>query len=413
MTPDSLTLGLRERLLEVPYGVFFLFNKLIVPWPLSPLYPTLKEAIPGLNAVFWIPGILVLLVTLLSLRFFQRQRELLFGLLFFWISLIPIAGMLYLGHSPFDHYLYLPMLGIILVLVYGAIKLYCWTRSNGRHLVACALLMFSFFYCLGLVLLTAQRVKVWRSDLSLWKQAVVYYPGQISCFKYGIALAKQNDTVEAIKAWQHSLAFQGHADTHFNLGMSWEKIGQSRRALSSYSQAITLRPGFIDAMLNRGNLLFRLHEYSAALADFNRILVQNSSQASGHFGRGAVLSALNRGREGDQDYRSALAGNSQMVEAWVGLSLNASKRGEFSVALNYLDQALQLRPNEGELYFQRGLILLKVPDESGAVNAFERALAFQGDHLPVLKELLNMAQRHQQPQRVAELQQRIAKLSVK
>jgi hypothetical protein len=160
-----LTLG--ERLLNAgrSYGVYL--KQFFLPFGLSLQYPmprqlTISEVWPFLLLVVGTGAVL--------LWFSRKNAMLLTGFFFFLGTLVPVIGIVQVGaQAHADRYMYLPMLGLCLIL--GQVPL-SWLNAKVPFLLACA-----FF--LLLCLRTGDQVRVWRSTYSLWTAAFQANPDNV------------------------------------------------------------------------------------------------------------------------------------------------------------------------------------------------------------------------------------------
>ncbi len=85
--------------------------------------------------------------------------------------------------------------------------------------------------------------------------------------------------------------------------------------------------------------------------------------------------------DAEREFRRALAIDDEFYPAWYNLALVRSPRGENSAALEALDMTLDAKPGHASALFQKGLILERMGNSSGAIEAYAEAFRINYDLL--------------------------------
>src|SRR5262249_26273625 len=96
-----------------------------------------------------------------------------------------------------------------------------------------------------------------------------------------------------------------HAEALNNRGSALHRLGRTEEALTSYSQALAVRPGFIEASSNLGLALEALGRTEDALASYDKALAIRPDYVDALMNRGNCLMAMNRYHEAQDSYRKA------------------------------------------------------------------------------------------------------------
>jgi Tfp pilus assembly protein PilF len=179
---------------------------------------------PALGGAFIVAALALAWTTSRS----RETRPIAFGVLWFFIALIPTAGVVPLSEPMNDHRMFFPFVGMILAvvwLVFLAIQQLAPRRVKAGAAVAVVIL-------LAMAYGTRQRNLVWRTEESLWLDATIKSPQNgRGLMNYGvIQMGKRNYQV-ADEYFQRALTFTPqYAYLHVNLGVLKAAQGQPREA---------------------------------------------------------------------------------------------------------------------------------------------------------------------------------------
>jgi tetratricopeptide (TPR) repeat protein len=118
----------------------------------------------------------------------------------------------------------------------------------------------------ALVLLSIGRMEVWRTERTLWQEAVDRSPGNA---RPAIQLARNLPPREALAVLNTP---PPNPDVLTEKGRVYLDLGQPADALREFGQALALAPRDAHAINNRGVALLALGQTTAARADFERAL---------------------------------------------------------------------------------------------------------------------------------------------
>ncbi len=284
-------------------------GKFIWPRDLAVFYPH-----PGTFDVLqtFAALLLILFITAMVLMQIRKRPYLPVGWLWFLGTLVPVIGLIQVGlQAMADRYLYFPMIGLLIMLIWGAADL---GKKNATMRVSMVLL--GVVLILGASLGTRQQLKHWRSSQLLFEHtlavtgpnAVVYsnlahalfeegdwngaeenYRNAIRCDpKYanahtnlGAVLDRQGQTGEALEEYRKGLALNpGHADAHYHLGLMMERQGRFPEADHHYGEAQKSDPDHVRAVRQRGILAMKLGNYAQA-EEYFRLALQKDPGDTG------------------------------------------------------------------------------------------------------------------------------------
>jgi tetratricopeptide (TPR) repeat protein len=230
----------------------------------------------------------------------------------------------------------------------------------------------------------------------IYREILAQRPRHFDALQLLGALALQTGRIEeGAQLLQRAIDIDGtRAPLHSNLAFALNALGRPRDALASANRALALKPGFPDALNNRGMALAALDRPDEALASFDQALAakpdfaaawNNRSCALRDLGlaaealascdaalklrpdyaqawsnRGNALSDLNRPLEAQASYARALELAPDFVDAWNNLGLTFVDLNRHADALESYERALTLAPQAVETRWNRALCLLQL-----------------------------------------------------
>jgi protein O-mannosyl-transferase len=193
----------------------------------------------------WLALLLLLGITELVIRF-RRRRYLLVGWLWFLGTLVPMIGIVQVGHQAMaDRYAYLPFIGVFIMVCWGVADAFAAPHAADRDQQLSPAprspQSFVLYASCGVVLLalaiaTHRQLQYWRDNLVLWSHVSdVIGPNLISEQRRGDELLKRGKPVEAMQHFARATAIKGtDPDSNFALAVYEQKQGDLAEAIRHY-----------------------------------------------------------------------------------------------------------------------------------------------------------------------------------
>jgi len=157
-----------------------------------------------------------------------------------------------------------------------------------------------------------------------------------------------------------------------NLGRALAGLGRTAEACEAFRAAIKLRPDFVDARFELGQLLYRSRNYEEAEKCFRQLLRVMPSHLHAKMSLGVVLAEAGRPQEAEVLLRrgveeAAAPGLKAQFHLHIALALRRQRKDEEALAA--CDEAQKLDPRVPDLALHRAEALenLRRPDEALAV----------------------------------------------
>ncbi|MBI5071133.1 MAG: tetratricopeptide repeat protein [Deltaproteobacteria bacterium] len=215
---------------------------------------------------------LLLALTAAAWRLRARQPWLLWGWVWFLVTLLPVIGLLQVGvQARADRYTYVPHLGLVPALVWGAAAAAERLRLPRALAAAGAVAV-----VLALAVASWQQVGTWRDSVTLHQRALAVTERNWNAWVgLGDAYQGQGRLEEAVACDLEAIRlYPGLAQAWNDMGVAQARLGRPQEALASFQRATRLQPASGDAWVNLGTAYGaagRLPEAAAALQEAVRL----------------------------------------------------------------------------------------------------------------------------------------------
>jgi len=257
VTPLAMDPDIYGFLINVPIHFVLYLEKML--WPVNLLnYYELDFATSILEGKSLIALFFTILFFTAVAVSYKKSRTIFFLLLWIFLPLIPTFFVaLFKKEATFsERYTYIPSFAYLLLVVMAckaALAREIIPKRWGRPIVVALFLAITIFYSIG----TVQRNYAWRSDLTLWQDAVQKpYAGRASFNNLGNEYARRDKLKEALDAYMESLKLDpNYGGAHNGIGIVYAKRGFMDDAEWYFRRALALEPGQPEATGNLKKIL--------------------------------------------------------------------------------------------------------------------------------------------------------------
>ncbi len=393
-----------ERFYFASYGIIFYIVKAFVPLNLSAFYPYPAKISGWFPWEFYAAPGLVLVIAILLKRF--RDRDILFGSLFFFLNIALVLQILPIGSAVVaERYTYLSYAGVFFI----AGQLFCRLPKNPAILarsvaaVICAVVI-------AFSALTYSRNRVWKDGITLFSDVITKHPGAaLAYLDRGISLGEVNRDAEALDDFSTAIKTSPElAAGYYNRGNTYQKLKKYgdaladytkavelqpdyahaynnrgvvraflrdyRNAIDDYSRAIEIRPDYAHAFNNRGIAFTNLRNFRSAVDDYTKAIELEGDYADAYFNRGVALIALQEGQAAKRDFSRVLMLRPRSAAVYTQMGNASFALRDFQDALKDYGFAISLDPKSAEAYYDRGVTEWTMKDPPSAIREFSRAI---------------------------------------
>ena len=401
----SAPLAMRIKVAVVAYG-WYLW-KAICPYRLAVFYPYPADA-PSTAVVL---GVVSVLAAITALTVWQSNRRpyLLVGWLWYLGTLVPVSGIVQVGHYAWaDRFSYVPLIGIFVAVVWGVseilasrpgiamgigasvaaalavvagVQVQYWRSSETlfRHALAVTDANFLAHNNLGVALLDAGDRDGAAAELH---EALAINPRYADAYSnLGIVSMREGRTNDAMGHLREAIALQPrHVAAHINLGNALLKSGEAAEAVTMLSQAVDLAPGRLDAEYDLALALDAVGRSEESLVHFERVLARQPDDTDAGYHYGMALAGLGRIEDAMEALEHVVQIDGSYGRAWLNLGIAQLMQGLYAEALESLQQAVRLLPDDPDAHYNLGMTLGQTGKGDAAVVQFKKTLELEPDH---------------------------------
>jgi len=352
LTRAKLSLWLRLGNAALSYVKYL--EKAFWPVNLAIVYPHLGRGISIPRAV--LSAFAIGAVSILAL-IFRRRRPFLVGWFWFLGTLVPMIGLVDIGvHAMADRYAYIPLLGIFVIVSWGAADLIKrWHVPTGVAAAGTVAILLA----LGIAL--HRQVGYWSDNVSLWTHT--------------LEITEANFTAED------------------NLAGALITQGRVEEALPHLLRARALRPDDPLSALNVATYLQMHGKYQAALDGYSTVVQLTKAPpllAIARANSGYAHYSLKQYGDAQQDFEAALKEQPANSSAYRGLGLLAQRAGDIAQAAKDYERSAELQPSPvGYLLLAQAL---EIGGQAEAARAAQSRAARMtqdlSDDIAVVRQLL-------------------------
>jgi protein O-mannosyl-transferase len=205
--------------------------------------------------------LLLIGVSLICFKYIHEKPYLLFGWLWFLVSLLPVIGIVQIGGQSYaDRWSYLPHIGLLI----GTMA--AWEHLAIPHQYQKILAIFTVF---ALSFLTYRELPFWKTSESIFRHTLTVTPENFMAeMNLGVALQARGSEIEAGEHLERAVLLRPfYPDALTNLAISKYKTGRVDEAESLFRRAVTVSPQSAMLRYNLMQLLLLKGAPGAALEE--------------------------------------------------------------------------------------------------------------------------------------------------
>jgi len=291
---------LSSRIANALVSFVLYLEKLLWPHDMTFFYPFINHY-PVWQILAAIIIIIVITITVFVMA--RKSPSLFVGWMWYVITIAPVIGIIQVSSQAMaDRYIYLPSIGISIMLAWGVPFLFRNENIRQKILFPAAIALLGM-----LALVTWKQCGYWKNSIELLNHAL-----QIRSDVYivhdclGLALSAQGNNKDAIDHFNQALRLKpDYANAFCNRGIAYIHSGQYENAIQDLNEAIRLKPNHISAYYNRAMGYSQIGQYDLAVRDYSESIRLKPDYADAYNNRGAIYLNLGNNEQGCRDAQRA------------------------------------------------------------------------------------------------------------
>jgi Flp pilus assembly protein TadD len=372
LTGLTLSFGARLENAVVSYARYL--GKLFWPVDLCALYPY-PDHWPTQRIL--LAGLLALGLSVLVLVLRRRQPFLITGWLWYLGTLVPALGLVPVGPQAMaDRYIYIPSIGILIIVVWGVCQLTRGWSCQGIGLGAAGGVL-----ALVCIALTRHQIGYWKDDVSVWRHTVALTENNYFAHNcLGRAWFVQGRLDESIREIQEAVRLKpDFAEPYCNLGRAYAAQGRVDEALACYQKALEVRPDYVAAHNSLGSLLLQKGQVGQVMIHCQKALELEPDNVTARNNLGFAFSLMGRLDEAAAQLQKVVEIQPDNEVAQNNLGSVLLRMGRVDEAIGHFHSALKLQPNSAETHNNIAGVLFSRGQMDEAIHEFQEAARLQPD----------------------------------
>jgi protein O-mannosyl-transferase len=367
-----------DRIFIVSYNAVYYIVMLFFPVSLSAIHYYPVKSGGMLPFIYYLAPVAILLILGGVYWTKKYKKELIFGLLFYAISISLVLQIIPVGDSMVsERYSYVPYIGLFYILgvffnglaekrfAFDTRRLYLFSKI----LVAAYVILFA--------VLSVRQNNVWENGISLFSKVIERYPEQSHGYlARGAAKTNANDPEGALEDFSYAIKYDaGNAEAYSNRAAAENILKRYEDSIRDCEAAIKIKPGYADAYNNCGMALSGQEKFSESLKYFFKAVEINPKLYTALNNIGMAQSLLSNNEEAIAYCNKAIAINPYYPDAYLF-------RGNIKQGLDDIDGAIQdytkvidLDPAKPSAYRNRGLSYFSMNNFQKAADDLSRTVA--------------------------------------
>jgi len=384
LTPKSWESGgssIFTYIISQPFVIVHYFSTFFFPFGLSA--DSDWEPLQSIwNIRFFIGCAFIFLMIFISFLFSkdQRLRPISYGILWFFLALVPSSSVIPFAEVLNDHRIFFPYVGLVISV--------CWTiglllMKYKKYFINFSFnyeIMVGFFAMLllcGYAFGTRERNKVWNSEESLWRDVTIKSPKNArGLMNYGLSRMGKGDYAEAEKCFTKALTmWPYYYSLHINMGVLKNATGDKVGAENYFKSATQYGGNAPDTWFFYGNFLCSQLRYAEAIPMLVKCLELSPASIGA---RSMLMKAYND--TGDWTKLNELALSTLQIipnnpEAMQYLEASKNKKDKIEMT----EEEVKKNPT-AEKYFNLSLMYYQAGKYEQCVNAGIEAVKLKPDY---------------------------------
>ncbi|MDD3877229.1 MAG: tetratricopeptide repeat protein [Bacteroidales bacterium] len=376
-----------EHLFLATYALAFYLFKFFIPLHLSAITPfpdTINEFLP---LKYYLSFFILPFLIVLPYIFRKHFKTLVFGLLIFFIPLLPVLIKFPIGPAYLaERYTYLSHLALSFLLAY------CYNIINEKYTLKNNLKNPAFLLIMAFIVflsfMTIQRNKVWQNNQTLFEDVIEKDTGvAIAHLNLGNTFLESSRYQNAINSYNNAIRLSRDLiEAYEGRGLAFFNSGDFVKAIDDFSVVLLNDSHNIQVLLSRAQSYVNIFQFEKAIVDLDNLLLIAPDNAQALNNRGAVYYNMGRPIKALNDFQRAIEIDSTNPMAFFNRAMLMEQMNNYQQAFNDYSRCIQLNASLYQAHNARGVLRGRyMNDLEGALEDVNAALMLKPEMMEALK----------------------------
>jgi len=301
--------------------------------------PIIKSA---LEINFLISVALLILILMLWIKLSKPHKFVSFCILWFLIALLSVFNIVKLNAMLAEHWLYLPSIGLFMVIGYGVSRLFLKSLPI-RRLTIIALAALVGIYS-GLTII---RNADWSNPVLFYQKTLHYTPQSPRLhYNLGLAYVENNQFDEAVQSFKKAVELNPKYEEAYScLGNAYSMKGLYDKAKEAFEKSLQIDPDSDKSHNGLGIVYDETGQYDQAIDEYKKALKTDPKNAKIHYNLANAYFQKGLPEMSIEEFKKSLSMEPHNYIALYNLGVIYYQKQMFDEALYYLNKSLQIQPN--------------------------------------------------------------------
>ncbi len=229
------------------------FKMMLWPWHLY--YEKPYMAYDSYASVQSAVGLGIIVIGFISSIYslWKGKGEVFLGVTWFFIALLPVSGIIPTNSMYLEHWLYIPIIGLIFCLCSLSNSLSDKLSTRAKEVAAYIFILILLLFSCRIM---ARNIE-WGDPVKFYENEIRYTQSSARIYNnLAMELADRGDCIAAVHHYEKAILLNdSYPQTHHNLARCLEEMGQLEQAGSEYLKALYIEPNFSYSINGLYNLL--------------------------------------------------------------------------------------------------------------------------------------------------------------
>ncbi|MCD4680080.1 MAG: hypothetical protein K8S00_06815 [Bacteroidales bacterium] len=231
----------------------------MIIYPANLNYEKPYMAYTSLASLRGIFGMLLIIITVLSVIFYKRNKRVFLGICWFFCAMLPFTGIIPLNAMYLEHWLYIPIIGLTILIA----TLFDYLISKKRaHIFLYIIIPLIIFYTGRNI----ARNSEWADIEKFYLNELQYTDSSTRIYNnLGMYYADKKNFGKSIEYYNKAIAAGDfYAQPHHNLANIYLGQGDYNKAIEELYLALKINPDFIYSLIKLHNIYLETNQANKA-----------------------------------------------------------------------------------------------------------------------------------------------------